>query len=532
MKSSPKNSIVKILLATSFLLLLALVGRAEEQDSVLIRKYLDISGQLYRQNPDSALYYNRLACELARKYEGSAIQLDAILSLGNRQLLTGEIGDGVSNMELVFKHPAATPLDRYKSLVNQSGIYLAHWNDPMMAIRFLLQAKEIAEEEGLENRLPRIYHNLGSAFSRIEDFENAEKYFLAGLPFQSRPITRAGTHFNIASDALVTGDTMKAIEYNSKARDIWLEQSADHVFFAYSLYVEIYSTKDLELASLYVDSMMASIPKREMNSPLFKAMSTKGFYHLKVGQCDSAIFAYQGGLADARSRGSWVDVGEALEGLLEAYICLGNTKMVAETALAIKETNKQKIKEERQQTREQVAKLMEDQNELKDIRHSATELENKATSAKQTTMLIGLMLLAAVGVLIYVIRLTRQKSQINNKLNEANLENHKLLEQVITTNSGLQSANEEVLNLNRRLEEKVNSRTKELEEKNVKLKNYVFWNAHRLRAALANVSGLVNLLDVDKVKLIGEDREEVLRLLADSVQKLDGTVKEFNDKLS
>lgn len=93
-------------------------------------------------------------------------------------------------------------------------------------------------------------------------------------------------------------------------------------------------------------------------------------------------------------------------------------------------------------------------------------------------------------------------------------------------NRELQKANKEIFNqdvkireVNDYLEELVNSRTKELERRNLQLEEYAHMNAHELRAPICTIIGLFNLVDHPS------SREEDL---PDLMNKLKISIKELN----
>lgn len=71
-------------------------------------------------------------------------------------------------------------------------------------------------------------------------------------------------------------------------------------------------------------------------------------------------------------------------------------------------------------------------------------------------------------------------------------------------------------------------RTKELQLKNEKLAEYTFINGHQLRAPVATMLGLCNLLDYTEEL---QEKEIIIKKLKDEVGILDVTIKEIRLKL-
>ncbi len=83
----------------------------------------------------------------------------------------------------------------------------------------------------------------------------------------------------------------------------------------------------------------------------------------------------------------------------------------------------------------------------------------------------------------------------------------------------------EIERINENLEGIVKARTAELEKKNLALEEAAFINAHKLRAPVASILGLANLL---KRESLSEEGKNTLTHLDDSTQKLDAIVTEIS----
>jgi signal transduction histidine kinase len=96
-------------------------------------------------------------------------------------------------------------------------------------------------------------------------------------------------------------------------------------------------------------------------------------------------------------------------------------------------------------------------------------------------------------------------------------------------NLEIEKINQQMGEVNENLEDLVEQRTKILEEQNKKLAEYAFFNAHKLRAPLARVMGLVNLL---MSKINTDERPVILNHLKNSSEELDTVVRSISDSLS
>ncbi|MEL7005030.1 MAG: hypothetical protein AAFN93_20170 [Bacteroidota bacterium] len=114
-------------------------------------------------------------------------------------------------------------------------------------------------------------------------------------------------------------------------------------------------------------------------------------------------------------------------------------------------------------------------------------------------------------------------------LKARNQEVEKQKEEILLQSQKLNALNNSLKTLNDQLEEKVNLRTKELKEKNKKLTEYAFINAHKLRAPVASIMGLVELFTNYKHTECQEQQIKVR--LKDTVSELEETIVEIRRKL-
>ena len=96
----------------------------------------------------------------------------------------------------------------------------------------------------------------------------------------------------------------------------------------------------------------------------------------------------------------------------------------------------------------------------------------------------------------------------------------------ISFENDLLKLNRTLEELNDELEEKVVQRTHEVIEKNSKLTNYAFYNAHKLRGPLARLLGLINLFKLEYIR--PGELPAVISKLDEAAQELDAIVKEIN----
>jgi tetratricopeptide (TPR) repeat protein len=95
-------------------------------------------------------------------------------------------------------------------------------------------------------------------------------------------------------------------------------------------------------------------------------------------------------------------------------------------------------------------------------------------------------------------------------------------------NISIAQMNESILNINENLEKIISERTAALEKQNHKLIEYTFINAHKLRAPLARIMGLANLVQYTPQD---EEQAKLTALLLEAAHELDGVTKSINQVL-
>jgi hypothetical protein len=135
-------------------------------------------------------------------------------------------------------------------------------------------------------------------------------------------------------------------------------------------------------------------------------------------------------------------------------------------------------------------------------------------------------------------RISEQKRELllqNEKLVETQKELSALNERILADQEELKRQNEElryyqskVSRVNEELETRVRHRTQELEDRNERLKEYAFINAHLLRAPLCRIKGLTYLVEKDR----DGDEAKLLKLLKAANKELEEIIHKITSILS
>jgi hypothetical protein len=162
-----------------------------------------------------------------------------------------------------------------------------------------------------------------------------------------------------------------------------------------------------------------------------------------------------------------------------------------------------------------IAMIKEKSRLEKEVLENALKVEQKEL---HFAVAIGTLLIFLVGVLAFEIW---QRIKYSRALNEKNV---KILKQKATLqdqSKNLQEINDEITQINENLESLVQERSAELLKQNTKLEEYAFINGHKLRAPVARIKGLAQLVDIsDDI----EEKHIIIEKMMEEVNELDELV--------
>lgn len=182
-------------------------------------------------------------------------------------------------------------------------------------------------------------------------------------------------------------------------------------------------------------------------------------------------------------------------------------------------------------------------NELKTAQISHLEsryetellLNDKASAEKElrskNIAILGIIMLLILSLAIVKILISQRGRQ--RKINQMLEANNRMIEEqnekILAQSEELVVLNDNLKSVNDSLEAKIKKRTLLLEEKNKVLEEYAYANAHELRAPVASILGLTNLLQGTD---LGSYEKELIGHLADSTKTLDDVLRSLREKLS
>jgi tetratricopeptide (TPR) repeat protein len=362
---------------------------------------------------------------------------------------------------------------------NNIGEVYKRMNDFPRSLEYLTKASEIIGDDSAKQTL--ILYNLGELYIRNNQLETAKAFLNQSYQKAIRAKNKRLIAFNyggLAAIRLKERNFQGALAYYYDAERIWKE--TNEVRSLIQTYQDIASvyllTKDFRKCEQYLD-------KGILLAQQIKVRDLQLQNYLRYSRLDSL----RGNFASALT-----------------YLTKHN---------ALKDSVYNILKAE-QIARLQTIYEMENRDLENQQLRTEQKLKDSQIANQEITLIaisVGLILAGIVAWLLY-----RQRKKILFQKNA--IENQA---------KALSHLNRELQYLNRSLEGRIAERTKQLLMQNKRITEYTFINAHKLRAPVASILGLINLLNQSDLK----ERDVILTHLKTCAEQLDMIIHEVSRNL-
>ncbi|NQZ79173.1 MAG: hypothetical protein HRT61_24095, partial [Ekhidna sp.] len=147
------------------------------------------------------------------------------------------------------------------------------------------------------------------------------------------------------------------------------------------------------------------------------------------------------------------------------------------------------------------------------------EYTGRIVYSSQLTSFIMNMIVIALIMNIFKVALDREQSKLLFRIEKLN----RINEEISRKNEALEKNQQEIKRIQTDLQQIIEDRTEDIEKENARLIEYAFINAHLVRAPLANMLALGELINSEDSKF---------KSLKKSIQKLDRIVRRIGGVLS
>lgn len=405
------------------------------------------------------------------------------------------------------------------------GIYGYAHNYYLLAAR---QYQSIGDRYGLG----KVYNNIGEVNKKMENRKEALNYLVRSVNLRPGDTTLALTLFNIAELYLQENNFSEALSYTEKSMKLAVLYSDQR-----SINYNNWSMAKIKLASgktregiAYYNKAIEGWKESNDSRPLIQAYHELAEIHLATNRFGGAEFY----IHEAHRLSKRINSADLLaEGMLlqsRLYAANGNSGKAYE--YLVQHNILQDSIEELSKT-EQIARiqtLYETEQRDRENEQLRADQVLKDQKLKSREGLIAAISTSLLLLSILIAMLVRQRSKImhtNQVLKSKNEEINFQKEAIEVQAVALLKLNEELQDLNKTLEQRIDERSKQLIVQNRKLAEYSFVNAHKLRAPVASILGLIQLMP----QVEDHERELILKHLKTCSEQLDSIIQEISRNL-
>jgi tetratricopeptide (TPR) repeat protein len=505
--------------------LLKILNKHQGKDSVRVNLLNQLAYEYYLSDPAKAIQYANTARTIAdsvgyRKGVVQAYRQMGLVSWTQSNLSTA-LNYFFKSLKLA---ESINDKQGIADVIGNIGLVYSAMGNYQQAKNYHTRSLELQKE--LKNRIREsvALNNLGDVCRYQKDFDNALRYYNEALKLRTKANFSLGEATNIRNIGNVyekMGNYAMALKYYFKSLQISTTISDLR---------GVCQCKN-DIASAYLNEGKY----KEAKSYAHESLQESSKENFRSFMRDSYELLYK--ITEAQG-----DITQALK-FFKMYATYKDSVQNLKVA---SEISYQQLEYETQKKQTEIDLLTKD------------SLLNQVIIEKKNSLLILISLMLAFGILFFLILFKNYSHQklINGLLKEKNLkielQRKEIAEQrdeLVALNEEIKAQQEEVmasrdslseknieiakmhtrvLDLNQNLEKTVAERTASLEKQNAQLIEYAFINAHKLRAPLASILGLVNLLLMNKHQ---DNQKEMLDYLKESSERLDTVIKSIGQTL-
>ncbi|GIV37587.1 MAG: hypothetical protein KatS3mg032_1966 [Cyclobacteriaceae bacterium] len=361
------------------------------------------------------------------------------------------------------------------------------------ALEFLHRSLQLKRKDSAT--LAITLYNIGELYNLLGKYKEAEKYFhqsLAQALKDNQQRTVAYAYWGFAISALHRKNLNEAIDYFKRAEKLFGTLGETR------LLIQMYQ----DVADVYIELKQFRQAENYLNLARQLWVSVK-VPDLMIGNL------YRRARLDS-ARGNY---HQALKHLLrhirlkDSVFNLAKAEQMTRLQLAYETENRerenQKLREANEQSRIQ-------------LRFQRLVILSVAAGLVLTTLLAWILL-----------RQRRRILKVNKELSEKSAEIERQRRELEHQAQAVARLNEELKALNRSLESRIEERTRQLSVQNQKLTEYAYFNAHKLRAPVSSILGLINLLDYG----VEKDSQAIIKHLRTCGEQLDAVTRQISKNL-
>ena len=405
------------------------------------------------------------------------------------------------------------------------GIYEFAQNYYLLAAR---QYRTLNDSLGLA----QVYNNMGEVNKRLGELDMALEYLLRSLAMNRRDSTKAMALYNIGELFITMKRFDQANRYLTQSMTL-AKASNNERIMAYNHWsfarLQVAQKKFKEAFATFALAETLWVKLKETRSLIQTYQDIASAYR-KMGELDQALY-YLHKASDLSKKINVPDL--RITTYLEFYkvdSAAGNFKRAVyylSRHNALKDSVYDLLKAEQIARVQAIYETEMHEYENQQLR-TEKELKDAELQTRDVLIIVVSVSLIVVGILAFILfRQRREILRANKKLQTKNEEISFQKNAIESQAEALLILNDELQDLNKTLAGRVDERTKQIFLQNKKLAEYTFVNAHKLRAPVASILGLINLLQ----QANPSEQKVILDHLRTCSEQLDNTIRTINRNL-
>ncbi len=483
-------------------------------------------------------YFSKRAHELSLKLKYKKGEAKSNLIMGISQWKRGNLAAGLELCQAALTLASANNFkDTEADALSNIGLIHNYQGDYPTALEFYQKALSISGSIKDRAITAFIYNNIGGLYYNTKDYNLALENWKKSMALQEQvgdKLSAAACMSNIGMVYADKEDYKMSLQYYFRSLKIYgFKAVCARRYPLENIGVTYYKMRVYDSAEYYLNE--ALVGSKICNDPIIdmSLLTELADTYKATNQLEKALpcleKAFQYGMKSGFNR----ETGVTAKSLSELHEKLGHTK---EAFAIFKIYNAIQDSLYNNENARAIGKL-EAQHEFaivkkeQEVAQRIENLEKERVLAKarwiRNTFIAGFIIM--IFVALYAYRNFRRKKTSNLRLRLLNKEIKKQQKQ-------LRELNKSLFELNNDLETRIDDRTRELndkntelENKNIQLANYAFLNAHKLRAPVATLLGLVMLFDNQNIE--NSERDEIVKKIRSCAADLNDIVREIRNTL-
>lgn len=497
------TSFTKVLAADDYQDSLRSAMEVHKGDSLGMDAMMLLSRSYWSENLDSALAISQRARRKVASMDSDFFLYEAESNLGVAFLFRGAYRDALEHFYASQEAAERLGIMKKRAAAN-NNIAVTHQElgNYSLALDFHLRALELKSEMGDSASMQISLSNIGLLYEKLEDYGQSRHYYRRSLAMPGADSLRYATIFsNIGITYFEESQNDSALYFFNKSFSYSEPMGNMRLIGVHYQHIGAIHEREgnFDLAEreyLRALAVFEDLGKQDLVAEAYKSL---GLNSLNRGQSARAVQQCSQGLDLARKTANLDKEVDCLNCLANAYKAQDNIRLAYATSEqyhALRDSldkdaqHKEILRKDVEYAfrKRQLSDSLETarQNELVRLNY-----ESELNRQESFGIYVGLACLffLALALLFYI--------NYQNKRRQSKF-----------------------------LEERVRERTKELEAQNEQLAEYAFINAHLLRGPLAQIMGLVGLLEEAKDQV---EREQYLEMLRVSTSRLDKVIHSIRD---